>query len=157
MKANDDTHQRQGGTCWEDMMNDHWVNVPDDPDHWKNRFGWGSGRLYSVEVLQECHLYVTCEPCIMCAAALAEVKIGKVIFGCRNDKFGGCGSILRLHESNSIAPGHLGYPIVAGVLKDESIRMLQSFYNRENFHAPECKRKRKIVSQNNDTNRSDTG
>lgn len=42
--------------------------------------------------------FVTCEPCIMCAAALREVKIKRVVFGCRNDRFGGCGSILSVHD-----------------------------------------------------------
>lgn len=42
--------------------------------------------------------YVTCEPCIMCAAALREVKIKMVVFGCSNDRFGGCGSVLSVHN-----------------------------------------------------------
>jgi tRNA-specific adenosine deaminase 2 len=46
---------------------------------------------------READLYVTCEPCIMCASALAQLGVKRVFFGCRNDKFGGCGSILRLH------------------------------------------------------------
>lgn len=43
-------------------------------------------------------LYVTCEPCIMCAEFLALIGIKKVYFGCYNQKFGGNGSILNLHE-----------------------------------------------------------
>ena len=39
-------------------------------------------------VLSECTLYVTCEPCIMCAGALANVFIKRVYFGCHNDRFG---------------------------------------------------------------------
>jgi len=50
------------------------------------------------EVLSECILYVTCEPCIMCAYALKLVGIQKVYFGCKNDKFGGNGSILNIHK-----------------------------------------------------------
>lgn len=58
--------------------------------------------------LSDCTLIVTCEPCIMCAAALSLVKIGlhltlfrlvmckigKVYYGCSNERFGGCGSVL---------------------------------------------------------------
>jgi tRNA-specific adenosine deaminase 2 len=73
----------------------------------------------------------------MCAAALARVGIGKVYFGCRNPKFGGCGSILSLHEPAC-------YPIVEGLLAEPAIRLLRSFYDRENFHAPVDKRKRKL-------------
>ena len=71
----------------------------------------------------------------MCAAALARVKIGRVFFGCRNPKFGGCGSILSLHTG--------AYPIAEGLLADPAIALLRSFYDRENFHAPVDKRKRK--------------
>jgi tRNA(Arg) A34 adenosine deaminase TadA len=45
--------------------NDEWVNVPSDPKHWKNSYGWGSGKLYKSDVFKRCDLYVTCEPCIM--------------------------------------------------------------------------------------------
>ena len=38
-----------------------------------------------------CDLYVTCEPCIMCADALGRLGIRRVFFGCCNDRFGGCG------------------------------------------------------------------
>lgn len=125
----------------QEYFEDRWINVPEDPNHWKNTYGWGSGRLHELSDLADCHLYVTCEPCIMCADALAKVKIGKVFFGCRNDKFGGCGSILSLHQDQP--PKHYGYPIQSGILEAEAIALLRSFYNRENFHAPDDKRKRK--------------
>ena len=38
----------------------------------------------------------------MCAAALRHVRIGRVVYGCANDKFGGCGSILHLHQRDDI-------------------------------------------------------
>ncbi|KAI3839773.1 hypothetical protein MKW98_010078 [Papaver atlanticum] len=47
------------------------------------------------------HLYVTCEPCIMCAAAISILGIKAVYYGCANDKFGGFGSILSLHSRNT--------------------------------------------------------
>jgi tRNA-specific adenosine deaminase 2 len=125
----------------ETYLKDEWINETEDPHHWKNQYGWGSGRRHNVEELNKCRLYVTCEPCIMCAAALSQVGIGKVYFGCRNDKFGGCGSILSLHEDKP--PNHKGYPIVAGILEAEAVQLLRSFYERENMHAPDDKRKRK--------------
>jgi len=128
----------------EQLYADKWINEPDDPSHWKNTYGWQSGRLLSADALKDCHLYVTCEPCIMCAAALAQVGIARVVFGCRNDRFGGCGSILNLHSDASLA-NHNPYTIVEGILKEEAITLLRSFYDRENFHAPEDKRKRKAT------------
>ena len=49
-------------------------------------------------LLSNCDLYVTCEPCIMCAAALSKLGIRKVYFGCHNERFGGNGSILSVHS-----------------------------------------------------------
>jgi tRNA-specific adenosine deaminase 2 len=114
-------------------------NEGDWNDVWKaqtipgvsTKHAWGSG--YRRRELSNCTLYVTCEPCIMCADALNRMKIGRVVFGCRNDKFGGCGSIVSLHQ----------YPITSGVLETETVELLRTFYNRENYHAPEAKRKRK--------------
>ena len=47
------------------VMNDKWINVLENPSHWKNEYGWGSGKLYTVDSFSTCDLYVTCEPCIM--------------------------------------------------------------------------------------------
>jgi tRNA-specific adenosine deaminase 2 len=53
---------------------------------------------YPASVFHETSLYVTVEPCIMCAAALRELGIQSVYFGCWNERFGGTGSILSIHE-----------------------------------------------------------
>ena len=79
-----------------------------------------------------------------CAAALSMVGINRVFFGCKNDRFGGCGSLLNLHKPDALPSAkHHGFAIHGGILEDEAIRMLRSFYDRENFHAPDHKRKRK--------------
>jgi tRNA-specific adenosine deaminase 2 len=134
---------------WEDQ----WINVKEDPSHWKNSFGWRSNnkgdlQSLSVEIFQSCCLYVTCEPCIQCAAALATVGIKRVVYGCRNDRFGGCGSLLNLQEleqgseTGMIGRSH-GFEIRECILEQEAVTLLRSFYDRENFHAPEGKRKPK--------------
>lgn len=46
------------------------------------------------ELFRECTLVVTCEPCIMCAAALSLLGLTRIVYGCRNPRFGGCGSVL---------------------------------------------------------------
>ncbi|GAX17891.1 tRNA-specific adenosine deaminase 2 [Fistulifera solaris] len=113
--------------------NDNTIRSPDG----RLQPSWGTQKQHPPDDLSQCHLYVTCEPCIMCAAALARMKIGRVVFGCRNDKFGGCGSILHVHQEDN------GYPIVSGVLEHEAIALLRSFYSQENHQAPDEKRKRK--------------
>lgn len=57
----------------------------------------------AMRVLAETTLYVTCEPCIMCAGALDNVRIARVVFGCHNDRFGGCGSVLNLREKRWVS------------------------------------------------------
>lgn len=96
----------------------------------------------SSDYFSECDLYVTCEPCLMCAAALGRLGIRRVIFGCFNDRFGGCGSILSLHVAAPHTGGR-GYPIKSGVMKEEAVALFRRFYARENARAPETKRKRK--------------
>ncbi|KAL7432442.1 hypothetical protein ACHAXM_003114 [Skeletonema potamos] len=125
---------------------DKWTNVPSCTSHWKNDFGWGSDRIYNKDVFSKCDLYVTCEPCIMCAAALSMLGFSRVFFGCKNDRFGGCGSLLHLHKSEALPSAkHHGFPIYGGILEEEAISLLRSFYDRENFHAPDHKRKRKTT------------
>lgn len=43
-------------------------------------------------------LYVSVEPCLMCAAALKQLRLKKVYFGAANDRFGGCGSIKNVNR-----------------------------------------------------------
>ncbi|KDO28023.1 hypothetical protein SPRG_06759 [Saprolegnia parasitica CBS 223.65] len=99
---------------------------------------------HSSEVFRDCRLYVTCEPCIMCAAALALVQVQSVVFGCHNDRFGGNGSIYALHTPNALPhETHLGYPITTGVMKDEAVALLKQFYDRGNPRVEHSKKKRK--------------
>lgn len=74
----------------------------------------------------------------------------RVFFGCKNDRFGGCGSLLHLHNPDALPSAkHHGFSIYGGILEDEAISLLRSFYNRENFHAPDHKRKRKLPVDDN--------
>ncbi|KAH8171483.1 cytidine and deoxycytidylate deaminase zinc-binding region domain-containing protein [Sarocladium implicatum] len=57
-------------------------------------------------ILQECDLYVTVEPCVMCASLLRQFGIRKVYFGAVNDKFGGTGGVFSIHanaDPNAVA------------------------------------------------------
>jgi tRNA(Arg) A34 adenosine deaminase TadA len=51
-------------------------------------------------VINECTLYVTVEPCVMCASLLRQLGIKKVYFGAVNDKFGGTGGVFRIHQNS---------------------------------------------------------
>ena len=87
---------------------------------------------------QNLTLYVTCEPCIMCAYALNLVGIKEVYFGCKNDKFGGNGSVFSFNES---MPNP--YKSFGGIFEKEAAEVLRKFYERGNTNIPEEKRNRK--------------
>jgi len=85
--------------------------------------------------MAECTLYVTVEPCIMCASALRQLRVQHVVFGCSNDKFGGCGSVLSVHSDDpSPFPA---FSTTSGVRGDEAVALLRLFYAQQNQHAPE--------------------
>ncbi|CAK9329871.1 unnamed protein product [Citrullus colocynthis] len=105
---------------------------------------WQRDGLSTSEVadkFSKCKLYVTCEPCIMCASALSIVGIKEVYYGCANDKFGGCGSILSLHlgsrESRTSGNGQgRGFKCTAGIMASEAVALFRSFYEQGNPNAP---------------------
>jgi tRNA-specific adenosine deaminase 2 len=88
---------------------------------------------FSASKLKETDLYVTVEPCIMCASALRQYGIRTVYYGCGNDRFGGNGSVLSIHSDTSLDPG---YPSFGGVYRKEAIMLLRRFYIQENENAP---------------------
>ncbi|XP_055351170.1 tRNA-specific adenosine deaminase 2-like [Paramacrobiotus metropolitanus] len=95
-------------------------------------------------VLENSALYVTCEPCIMCAGAIRNLGIPKVVYGCRNDRFGGCGSVLSLHQDEKLQSGKPFRVVSCPVASERAILILKDFYKQENPNAPpEKKRKKK--------------
>ena len=53
---------------------------------------------YPTSIFQKTDLYVTVEPCIMCASALRQLRIRAVYYGCANDRFGGTGGVMSIHS-----------------------------------------------------------
>ena len=74
------------------------------------------------KLLGGCTLYVTCEPCIMCASALSLLGLKRVVFGCPNDKFGGNGSVMCLHEAPKAAEEGMGGGEMGGEGKEGATR-----------------------------------
>jgi tRNA(Arg) A34 adenosine deaminase TadA len=127
---------------WVDSYSD-WKSMV--AHFWREIAKYNGGTAPSVQhVMAHCDLYVTCEPCIMCAAALRRVGIRRVFYGCQNDRFGGCGGLLSLDRNSSTdGKNKESFECVKGVLEKEAISLLRTFYKRENCHAPDDKRKRK--------------
>ena len=73
--------------------------------------------------LTDCTLYVTVEPCVMCAGALGWSQIGRVVFGARDEKRG----------FQKLAPDalHVKTELVSGILADECGALMQDFFARK--------------------------
>jgi tRNA(adenine34) deaminase len=69
--------------------------------------------------LQGCCLYVTLEPCPMCAEALKQAKLGGLVFGAYDSLYGACGSVYTLFPTEKT---------LAGVLEEECRHLLHSFF-----------------------------
>ncbi len=75
--------------------------------------------------LEDCTLYVTLEPCQMCAGAIVQARITRVVMGCMNPKAGCGGSILNILEMPEF---NHQVEVTRGVLVEECSRMLSSFF-----------------------------
>lgn len=75
--------------------------------------------------LNRCTLVVTLEPCCMCAGAIVNARVGRVVYGADDPKAGACRSLYRLLEDPRL--NHRVAPL-RGVLKDESAALLRAFF-----------------------------
>ncbi|XP_019063352.1 tRNA-specific adenosine deaminase 2 [Fukomys damarensis] len=93
-------------------------------------------------VFEHTVLYVTVEPCIMCAAALRLMKIPLVVYGCQNERFGGCGSVLDVASADLPNTGR-PFQCLPGYQAEEAVELLKAFYKQENPNAPKSKVRKK--------------
>jgi len=75
--------------------------------------------------LNECDLYVTKEPCPMCAGAIIHCRVRRVIFGCPDVKGGAAGGYWNLLQAPNL---NHRCEITAGVLNDDCVRILKEFF-----------------------------
>jgi len=75
--------------------------------------------------LEECILVVTLEPCVMCAGAIVNSRLGLLVFGATDPKAGASGSCFDLTDSKVL---NHRVPRIAGVLNDESSQLLKAFF-----------------------------
>lgn len=75
--------------------------------------------------LPGCELYVTLEPCAMCAGAMMHSRLARVVFGASDPKTGTCGSIVNLFEQEKL---NHHTELVGGVLADECGKLLKEFF-----------------------------
>ncbi len=91
----------------------------------------------SSKWLQECTLYVTIEPCSMCAGALVLARLGRVCFGAEDPKAGACGSVLNIANHKGL---NHRLNIQGNILATQCAGLLSEFFKK--------KRKVKAVEEN---------
>ena len=84
-----------------------------------------AGRLLSRWRLAGCSLYVTLEPCPMCAGAIMAARISRLVYGAADARAGAVESIFNIPGHPSLAPMP---EITAGVMEDECKALLQTFF-----------------------------
>jgi tRNA(adenine34) deaminase len=77
--------------------------------------------------LTDCDLYVTKEPCAMCAGAIVHVRLRRLIFGCADPRAGAAGSVINLLQLPSL---NHQCEITSGVLENECAAILQDFFRK---------------------------
>jgi len=75
--------------------------------------------------LPGCEMYVTLEPCAMCAGAMMHARLARVVFGASDPKTGACGSVLNLFEQEKL---NHHTELTAGVLAEECGTLLKEFF-----------------------------
>ena len=84
-----------------------------------------AGRALGNYRLPDCDLYVTLEPCAMCAGAIMHARIRRVVFGASDPKTGACGSVVDLFGERRL--NHHA-TVIGGVLADECGALLSAFF-----------------------------
>ena len=78
--------------------------------------------------LQDCVLYVTIEPCSMCAGALVLSRLKKIFFGARAPKTGACGSVLDIPGNKKL---NHEVEVDSGILADECAAVMKEFFRKK--------------------------
>ena len=75
--------------------------------------------------LEGCTMYVTLEPCQMCAGAIVQARVPRVVIGCMNKKAGSCGSVINLLDMKEF--NHRA-SITKGVLESQCSKLMSDFF-----------------------------
>jgi len=99
--------------------------------------------------LEGCTLYVTKEPCPMCAGAIVHCRPDRVVFGCPDAKGGAAGGWINLLDSNP--PLNHRCDVEAGVMGDECLGILQSFFREARQRKKEAKLAARLAEESKDS------
>ena len=94
--------------------------------------------------LEDCTMYVTLEPCQMCAGAIVQARVKKVVIGCMNPKAGCAGSILNVLQMDEF---NHQVEIERGVLEEECSQMLKEFFKELRVRVKKEKEERRAQKE----------
>ena len=77
--------------------------------------------------LDGCTLYVTLEPCPMCAGAILNSRVSRVVYGSPDSRFGGCGTTIDVITNNALKRA---VEVTGGILADECLGLLKGFFQQ---------------------------
>mgnify|MGYP001587395996 CR=1 FL=1 len=77
--------------------------------------------------LTGCTLYVTLEPCLMCAGALYQARVDRVVYAAADPKAGSLGSLYSLHQDSRL---NHRYSVESGLMEDEAGQLLKAFFRK---------------------------
>ena len=124
----------------------------------RNRKETGKNPLYHAEImaideacktlggwrLVGCTMYVTLEPCPMCAGAIISARLPRLVNGADDPKMGGCGSVVNICQNEGF---NHEVQILRGVLAEDSTALLQTFFQGLRLRMKEKAKKRKEAAQ----------
>lgn len=102
--------------------------------------------------LPGCELYVTLEPCLMCAGAIMHARIARVVFGAPDPKTGACGSVVDAF-ANTQLNHHTN--VSGGVLADECSAALRAFFADRRRASREARQARIVAGESGEGNKTD--
>lgn len=91
--------------------------------------------------LHDCELYVTLEPCLMCAGAIVNSRIAKVVFGASDEKGGAFGGMTDIRE----LPVNHKPEVISGVMKEECVKILKDFFREKRERGARWKKEKALV------------
>ena len=87
-----------------------------------------AGAVLGNHRMPACEMFVTIEPCAMCAGALIQARLKRLVFGAKDPKAGAVGSVVSLLDHSSL---NHRMEIVSGVLQEECSQVLQYFFRNK--------------------------
>ena len=82
--------------------------------------------------LNDCSIYVTIEPCSMCAGALILARVKNIYFGARDIKAGACGSLFNIANSNKL---NHNITVIGGLLEQDCAKIIKKFFKNKRQNA----------------------